>query len=94
MRTRKKVRQYTLEGDFVAEHLDSMEAVKFMGKGHYMSINSACSYTKPNAYGFLWRYSDDKRKIGTVDDPKYNRENNIKSANNFDKDEWRRSIIC
>ncbi len=48
---RKKVRQYTLEGDFVQEFKDSTEAVKKIKKGHPASINSACSYTKPNAYG-------------------------------------------
>ena len=94
MRERKKIRQYTLEGDFVQEFKDSTEAVKQFKKGQYTSINSACSYTKPNAYGYLWRYADDERKIGTVDDPKYCRENTIKAANNFDKEEWRRRAIC
>lgn len=62
----KPVLQYTLDGEFIAEHCSIIEASRKI-KRYYSGIGSACRGKFKQAYGFIWRYKIDKnypKKIG------------------------------
>ena len=51
------VRQFTFDGEFVAEH-PSVRAASRNIYGSECCIRRACSGKSKQAYGFLWRYAD------------------------------------
>ena len=56
----KPVRQYTLDGEFLAEYASASAAMRVLGYDH--STISACCLRKKcrrTSYGFLWRFVDD-----------------------------------
>ena len=59
-----KIKQYTLSGNFV-KGWDSIEeaAVSLGNKQYGSNISACCAGKKHRAYGFIWRYTDDKSEI-------------------------------
>ena len=51
---KKKVYQYSLSGDFIKEYDSINEAINIYGR----SITSCLYGIKPNACGFIWKYTD------------------------------------
>ena len=53
----KRVRQYTLNGDFVAEYKSSGEAKKTTG---ISNISACCRGERNQAGGYVWRWKDER----------------------------------
>lgn len=70
----KRVFQYSLSGEFIKSHESARDAAKLFKKGRHQQIQGNCSYIRANAYGYLWRYEDDEKKIGTEHSPTYNKK--------------------
>lgn len=51
----KRVLQFTLNGNFIAEHKTITEAAKVVG-GKKGSISKCCLGKTKTAYGFVWRF--------------------------------------
>lgn len=65
----KPVRQYTLDGKFVAEYSSVTEAAAPFGENAAVVITSACRRKKnhDSVYGYIWRFTtDDEFCAGTV----------------------------
>ena len=54
----KKVLQYDLDGNFIAEHESLMSASRSVGKNNSGSISACCSGNQKKAYGFIWKYKE------------------------------------
>lgn len=63
----KKVNQYELDGTFIRTHDSCQDAAEALGKRHGTTISGCAGYmlNKQSAHGYLWRYTDDKMKLGT-----------------------------
>lgn len=57
-KTQRKVYQYSLTGEFIAEFKNTAEAGKSIGKGR-STIIQCCNKKYKTAYGFIWRYEND-----------------------------------
>lgn len=61
---RKKIKQYDLNGNFIKEWKSIQEANDFFGAskggGH---ISDCCNYKRKQAFGYIWRFSDDKNEV-------------------------------
>lgn len=56
----RKVRQYSLDGEFIKTWDSIKSAEEFLGiKRAQANIICCCQGTKRRAYGFIWRYDDD-----------------------------------
>lgn len=56
----RKIRQYTLKGEFIREWDSIKEAEKYIGKVKAQAnICACCQKHKHRAYGYIWRYADD-----------------------------------
>lgn len=55
-KTRRKVRQYDLEGHFIAEFKNAAEAAKSLGKDNSVLIVACCNKKFKTAYKFIWEY--------------------------------------
>lgn len=65
----KPVRQYTLDGQFVAEYASIYEAAKPFGDNAVIVITSSCRRKRnhDSVYGYIWRFTtDDEFCAGTV----------------------------
>jgi hypothetical protein len=58
---RKKVKSYTMKGEFVSEYESQYDAVLKLGKTKKSAtkISSCCRRLLPSYLGFQWRFSDD-----------------------------------
>lgn len=56
--TRKKIKQYDLQGNFIAEYESASAAARAIN-GYQGSISSACKGYQKSACGYLWRYEDE-----------------------------------
>lgn len=54
---RKPVKQFTLDGVFIKEHLSIADA-SYSVKGHDGSISMCCKKVQSKAYGYYWEYAD------------------------------------
>lgn len=54
-KTQRKVYQYDLEGNFIAEFKNALEAGKSIGKPN-SNICSCCNKKYKSAYGYIWKY--------------------------------------
>lgn len=54
----KTVFQYTINGEFVAEHVSCTEAGKLFGINNKSTIANACRGVAKTAYGFVWKYKN------------------------------------
>lgn len=52
------VLQYTIDGDFIAEHLSMGMAAKSIGVKSAGDICMCCKGQRPVAYGYVWRYKN------------------------------------
>lgn len=52
----KKVKQYSLEGEFIKEFQSTMEVERQLGFSNG-NISSCCSGRYKQAYGFIWKYA-------------------------------------
>ena len=57
-KTQRKVYQYNLNGDFIAEYNNTSEASRVLGKGRH-SINRCCNKKQKTAYGYIFVYEND-----------------------------------
>lgn len=57
-KTHRKVYQYDLEGNFIAEFKNALEAGKSIGKDN-SSIVRCCNKQQKTAHKFIWRYEND-----------------------------------
>lgn len=55
-KTRRKVRQYDLEGHFIAEFKNAAEAAKSLGKDNSVLIVACCNKKFKTAYNYIWKY--------------------------------------
>lgn len=56
----KKVYQYDMEGNFIAEYSSAKEAYKALfGVSKTNHIGDVCRGKRPSAYGFIWKYIKD-----------------------------------
>ena len=56
----KKVYQYDMEGNFIAEYSSAKEAYKALfGVSKTNHIGDVCRGKRPSAYGFIWKYLKD-----------------------------------
>jgi len=53
----RRLRQYTIQGDFVREFRNAYEAGRTLGKG-YSAFHMCCRGDIKTAYGFVWRYAE------------------------------------
>lgn len=64
----RPVRQYTLDGEFVAEHLNARSAAKAVYSSSYGSISYCCQRHPDykSVVGFIWRYlwDDEYESVG------------------------------
>lgn len=58
----KKIKQYTLDGDFVKEWPSIKEIERQLGF-FGCSICACCKHKKPYAYNYKWEYADNKKEI-------------------------------
>ena len=56
--TFKRVKQYTINGEFIAEFGSAKEAAFSVGSIHEHPIAQVCRGDKPTAYGYVWSYED------------------------------------
>ena len=61
----KKVQQYTLDGQFIAEYPSVAEAGRQLGIVD-QSISGCCRGSQKTYHGFLWKYSNDPRPIEPI----------------------------
>lgn len=54
-KTQRKVYQYSLTGEFIAEFKNAAEAGKSIGKGRSLIVN-CCNGKRKMAYKFIWKY--------------------------------------
>ena len=54
-KTSKKVFQYTLDGEFIAEYPSTMEVHRQLGFAH-THISDCCNGRLKTAYGYIWSY--------------------------------------
>ena len=60
----RKIKQYTLSGDFIKEWSSIKEAEHFLGiKKAEGNISACCSGKKSRAYGYIWRYENSNLEI-------------------------------
>lgn len=62
----KKVRQYTMNGVFVKEHISSRMAERETNIKH-QNIIETCKCGQSHAGGYLWCYSHDTQRIAEID---------------------------
>ena len=55
-RTRRKVRQYDLNGNFIAEYKNCAEAARSLGKNNNVLIAACCNKKFKTAYNYIWKY--------------------------------------
>ena len=48
--------QYSLNGNFIAEHMNSIVAAKSIGKNNPENITKCCKGIRYSAYGYQWKY--------------------------------------
>lgn len=53
---RRKVYQYNLNGDFIAEFKNAVEATKSIGKSPNGNIVACCNGWRKTAYNYIWKY--------------------------------------
>lgn len=58
-KTQRKVYQYNLNGDFIAEFKNAVEAGKSIGKPLNGNINACCNGLRKTAYNYIWKYEND-----------------------------------
>ena len=64
LKFRRKVKQYDLEGNFIKEWKSIQDANDFYGYSQGGShISDCCYYKRDMAYGYMWRFSDDKTEV-------------------------------
>lgn len=60
----RKIKQYTLNGEYIKTWDSIKEAEKFVNvKYAQANIVSCCQGKKKRAYGYIWKYEDDNTKI-------------------------------
>ena len=55
----KKVVQYDLQGNYIATHLNCLEAAKSLDKKDGSFIGKVCKGKRPSAYGYKWKYVEE-----------------------------------
>lgn len=58
-RTIRKVYQYDLEGNKIAEFKNAMDAARSLGKSGNSTILDCCNKKYKSAYGYIWSYEND-----------------------------------
>jgi hypothetical protein len=57
VKRRKKVAQYSIEGDFIAEYESINEAVKSLGaEGQHGNLRKVCNGERNHFKGFIWKF--------------------------------------
>ncbi|WP_242227195.1 NUMOD4 domain-containing protein [Bacillus cereus group sp. BfR-BA-01315] len=56
--TRKKVAQYSLDGDYIRTFDSMREASRLIGRGGNGSISACCNGKLKTAYGYVWKKVD------------------------------------
>ena len=60
----RKIKQYSLKGNFLREFNSLREAEEYLGKSRaFTNISACCAGRKHRAYGYIWRYSDDPNEL-------------------------------
>ena len=60
----RKIKQYSLKGNFLREFNSLREAEEYLGKSRaFTNISACCDGRKHRAYGYIWRYSDDPNEL-------------------------------
>ena len=54
--TQRKVRQYDLQNNFIAEFKNAMEAAKSLGRTDNNTIVACCNGKYKTAYNYIWKY--------------------------------------
>lgn len=54
--TQRKVRQYDLQNNFIAEFKNAMEAAKSLGRTDNNTIVACCNKEYKTAYNYIWKY--------------------------------------
>lgn len=62
----KRVMQYNMAGDFVKSYVSLLAAAKALQKYNAASISRTCHGKQKQAYGFIWKFSDETT---TEEDP-------------------------
>lgn len=62
----RKIRQYSLEGAFIKEHISSRMAERETGVKH-QNIIEVCKGAQRQAKGYLWCYADDIQRIKEIE---------------------------
>lgn len=57
----KPICQYSKSGEFIVEYWGAAEAARHFKKSHVLIVNCA-NRKRPSAYGYIWRYKDDKER--------------------------------
>ena len=70
----KKVRQYTMNGVFVKEHISSRMAERETNIKH-QNIIEACKQNITHSGGYLWCYADDTKRIAEIENLRKKSEN-------------------
>ena len=61
---KRRIRQYTLDGEYVKTWDSLKEAEEFIGiKKAEGNISYCCQGKKKRAYGYIWRYEDDDKEV-------------------------------
>lgn len=86
-----KVEQYTLDGQFVAEHLSISAAIRSLGlaenTGKTANICYACEHKLTSAYHYIWKYKDDLTPINKlVEQAQVKYHHGHQAVNQYDKD--------
>ena len=57
--TRRKVYQFNLNGEFIAEFKNASEAGRSLGKSDWSHITQCCNKKCKSAYNYIWSYEND-----------------------------------
>lgn len=68
------INQYDLDGKYIQTFDNAQAAADALGKNFKTTIQSVASYTRASAHGFIWRYVEDEKKLGTEHSKNYNKE--------------------
>lgn len=53
------IKQYTLEGEFIAEYPSLAAAARAMGKKNTKQIKECCEKVRKDMYGYIWKYKNE-----------------------------------